>query len=42
MKIVVKNVINSPRCITKEDGQKIFDLINSSLKNGERTTLDFN
>jgi len=41
MKISVKNVINGPRCITKEDGQKIFNLIHHLLKNKDRVTLDF-
>lgn len=31
-----------PRCIIKEDGQKIYDAIYAPLKRGEVITLDFN
>ncbi len=41
MKINIKDTIG-PRCIIKEDGQKIFDAIHASLKNGENIILDFN
>ena len=41
MKILVKDQIG-PRCIIKEDGQKIFDAIHEALKKGESIILDFN
>jgi hypothetical protein len=41
MKISIKDKIG-PRCIIKEDGQKIYDEIHSPLKQGETITLDFN
>lgn len=40
MKILIKDEIGS-RCIVKEDGQKIFDEIQETLKNGETVILDF-
>ena len=40
MKIAIKDKIG-PRCIIKEDGQKIFDAIHEGLKKGEAVTLDF-
>lgn len=40
MKLSIKTEIG-PRCIVKEDGQKIFDKIHDSLKKGETVTLDF-
>lgn len=40
MKIAIKDKIG-PRCIIKEDGQKIFDAIHETLKKGESVTLDF-
>lgn len=40
MKLSVKDTIG-PRCIIKEDGQKIYDAIHDPLKNGETITLDF-
>lgn len=40
MKLSIKDKI-SPRCIIKEDGQKIYDEIHGPLKNGEIVTLDF-
>ncbi len=40
MKIVIKDEIG-PRCIIKEDGQKIYDRIHEPLKAGETVTLDF-
>jgi hypothetical protein len=30
-----------PRCIIKEDGQRIYDAIHETLKNGDPATLDF-
>ncbi len=41
MKLTIKDKIG-PRCIIKEDGQKIYDEIHGHLKNGETVTLDFN
>ena len=40
MKLSIKDKIG-PRCIIKEDGQKIYDAIHESLKQGETVTLDF-
>jgi len=40
MKISIKDKIG-PRCIIKEDGQKIFDAIHEALQRGETVTLDF-
>lgn len=41
MKLSIKDKIG-PRCIIREDGQKIYDLIHGSLKEGKPVTLDFN
>jgi hypothetical protein len=40
MKIIIKDEIG-PRCIIKEDGQKIYERIHEPLKEGEIVTLDF-
>jgi hypothetical protein len=40
MRLLIKEKIG-PRCIIKEDGQKIYDEILSPLKRGETVTLDF-
>ena len=40
MKIFIKDKIG-PRCIIKEDGQKVYEEIHDPLKNGETVTLDF-
>ncbi len=40
MKISIKDKIG-PRCIIKEDGQKVYDQIHDPLKKGEAMTLDF-
>jgi hypothetical protein len=40
MRLSVKDKIG-PRGIIKEDGQKIYDLINDPIKKGETVTLDF-
>jgi hypothetical protein len=40
MKISIKDKIG-PRCIIKEDGQKIYDAIHEALQKGEAVTLDF-
>ena len=36
---VIKEI--GPRCIIKEDGQKIYDMIHEPLVKGETITLDF-
>lgn len=41
MKITVKDIIKSKRCITKEDGQKIYRKIHKLLKEKRVVTLDF-
>ncbi len=41
MKLSIKDKIG-PRCIIKEDGQKIYVEIHGPLKQGETVTLDFN
>ena len=41
MKISVKDKIG-PRCIIREDGQKVYDEILKPLKSGESITIDFN
>jgi hypothetical protein len=40
MKLSIMDKIG-PRCIIMEDGQKIYDEIYESLKNGKKVTLDF-
>lgn len=40
MKFTIKEMIG-PRCIIKEDGQKIYDAIHMLLKHGQTITLDF-
>ena len=40
MKLFIRERIG-PRCIIKEDGQKIYDAIHGALQNGETVTLDF-
>jgi hypothetical protein len=40
MRISIKDKIG-PRCIIKEDGQKVYDAIHGKLRNGETVTLDF-
>lgn len=40
MKISIRDKIG-PRCIIKEDGQKIYDELHGPLKNGEAVTVDF-
>lgn len=41
MKKIVINKITGENCITKEDGQKIFDLIILELKSNNSVELDF-
>jgi hypothetical protein len=40
MNISIKDKIG-PRCIIKEDGQRVYDAIHDVLQNGETVTLDF-
>ncbi len=40
MKIFIENEIG-PRCIIKDDGQKIYEKIHGPLKKGDTVTLDF-
>jgi len=40
MKVSIKDQIGQ-RCIIKEDGQKVYDTIHETLRNGETVTLDF-
>jgi len=40
MQLKIKDMIG-PRCIIKEDGQKVFDAIHETLKKGETVQLDF-
>jgi hypothetical protein len=40
MRLSIKDHIG-PRCISKEDGQKIYDAVHWALQNGETVTLDF-
>lgn len=40
MKLSIRDKIG-PRCIIKEDGQKIYDEIHGPLERGEAVTLDF-
>lgn len=40
MKILINDKVG-PRCIIKEDGQKIYDIIHGALKSGDTVYLDF-
>ena len=40
MKIIIKDEVG-PRCVTKEDGQKIYDMIHKPFKAGKTVALDF-
>lgn len=40
MNLKIKEIIG-PRCIIREDGQKIYDVIHSPLKQGKTISLDF-
>ncbi len=40
MNLGIKELIGT-RCIIKEDGQKIYDIIHDPLKQGKTVTLDF-
>ena len=40
MKVTIRESVG-PRCIIKEDGQRVYDAIHPVLKRGEPVTLDF-
>jgi len=40
MKLTIKDMIG-PRCIIKEDGQRVYDAIHDALIRGETVVLDF-
>jgi STAS-like domain of unknown function (DUF4325) len=40
MKLFIKDMIG-PRCIIKEDGQRVYESIRGALSRGETVTLDF-
>jgi hypothetical protein len=40
MNLVIKDLIGI-RCIIKEDGQKIYDVIRKPIRQGDTVTLDF-
>ncbi|MFH1953770.1 MAG: STAS-like domain-containing protein [Pseudomonadota bacterium] len=40
MRLSIRSMIG-PRCITKEDGQRVYDSIHDPLKGGESVALDF-
>ncbi len=40
MRLFIRDQIG-PRCIIKEDGQKIYNAIHGALRDGETVTLDF-
>jgi len=40
MHLTIKDIIG-PRCIVKEDGQRVYDVIHDTLKKKETVTLDF-
>lgn len=40
MNLMIKDLIGI-RCIIKEDGQEVYDIIHKPLKQGETVTLDF-
>lgn len=39
--IKVADLIGSPLCISAEDGQKVFDKVESLLKSGKQVTISF-
>ena len=41
MRLRVQEMLNSQRCIIKEDGQLVYDAIHDPLKAGETVFLDF-
>lgn len=40
MNIRIKESVG-PRCIVKDDGQHVYDMIHEAIKNGENVSLDF-
>lgn len=40
MKMTIKEMLG-PRCIIREDGQRVYDAIHPLIKRGETVTLDF-
>lgn len=40
MKLMIKDM-TGPRCIVKEDGQRVYEAIHDALIRGETVTLDF-
>ena len=40
MNLAIKDLIGT-RCIIKEDGQKVYDIIHKPLRHGDTITLDF-
>ncbi len=40
MEVKIRDLIG-PRCITKDDGQRVYETIHSELKSGQTVTLDF-
>lgn len=40
MKLTIKDIIG-PRCIIKEDGQRVYEEIHGPLQGGQTVTLDF-
>jgi hypothetical protein len=40
MRLIIRESVG-PRCIVKEDGQRVYDAIYPVLKRGEAVTLDF-
>jgi hypothetical protein len=40
MNLVIKDLIGT-RCIIREDGQKVYDIIHNPLRRGNTITLDF-
>jgi len=41
MQLRIQDLIGSPRCIIKQDGQRVYDAIHKTLKSGETVKLDF-
>lgn len=40
MEVRIREIVGT-RCITKDDGQRVYDTIHSALKDGQSVTLDF-
>jgi hypothetical protein len=41
VKIVISQVIKNELCVTQSDGEKVFDIIHHSLRNGYKIRLSF-